>query len=137
VLAVARLLLIVQPAMLSVRAEAQAAPAPASPVTDHFALTGLYDFAAVSTSGRIDPSATQAGTPFSAEDTLGLSSRAWQPQVELMFRFVNRNRLRVDFIDLRRSGSVQLAAPLQFGAQAYRAGQSLQSELDWRQTAFT
>ena len=94
----------------------------------------------VSTQGQFDsatgPTGTM-GTPFSAEQTLGLTDRADQARVELMFRLERRNRLRLNFIDLRRSGEAQLTEPLQYGDQLFKASSLLQSELDWRQTDFT
>jgi hypothetical protein len=82
-------------------------------------------------------SPTAAGTPFSAEQTLGLADVTNQARAELIFRLEQRSRLRLDFMDLRRSGDATLAAPLQYGDQQFKQGSLLASEVDWRQTDFT
>jgi len=116
----------------------RAAPATPSPITDHLALEALYFWGKAATTGRFDnPTTDLEGTAFSAEHDLGLSDQAHEPLVELMFRLENRNRLRFDFIDLRRSGEATLSAPLQYGSQLFETGQTVQSELDWRETDFT
>jgi hypothetical protein len=114
----------------------RALPSTPSPITDHFALRGIYFMGHVSTSAQFN-SPTLPGTPLSAEQTLGLSDLTNQARVELMFRLENRNRLRLNFIDLRRSGNAVVTAPLQFGSQLFTTGSQLQSEVDWRQTDFT
>jgi hypothetical protein len=91
----------------------------------------------VATQGQFDSAKGIAGTPFSAEQNLGLSDRTNQARVELIFRLEQRNRLRLNFIDLRRSGEAELTAPLQYGDQLFKASSLLQSEVDWRQTDFT
>lgn len=114
-----------------------ATPPPASPITDHLALAGSYFFGDVATSGRVDSPSAVPGTPFSAESDFGLPARQWQPLPRITLRFADRNRLRVDFLDLRRHGQAMPGVPLQFGAQTFTPGQTLQSELDWRETGFT
>jgi hypothetical protein len=125
-----------------------AAPAPArraprtgpttpSPITDHFALSGIYFLGHVGTDGQFDSGKGVSGTPFSAERTLGLADRTSQARAELMFRLEQRGRLRMDFLDLRRSGQANIDEPLQFGDQLFLAHEVLQSEVDWRQTDFT
>jgi hypothetical protein len=111
-------------------------PSTPSPITDHFALRATYFMGSVATTGQFS-SPTMTGTPFSAENTLGLSDKTNQARAELMFRLEQRSRLRMDFMDLQRSGDAVLTAPLQFGDQLFKRGARLQSELDWRQTDFT
>ena len=112
-------------------------PLTPSPITDHFALRGSYFLGDVTTRAQFDSANGGAGTAFSAEQTLGLSGRTSQARPELIFRLERRNRLRLNFLDLRRSGEARLSAPLQFGDQLFKASAVLQSELDWRQTDFT
>ncbi|HEX4051675.1 MAG TPA: hypothetical protein VHY19_12420 [Steroidobacteraceae bacterium] len=112
-------------------------PSTPSPITDHFALRGIYFMGHVATRGQFDPANGMLGTSFSAEQTLGLSDRTDQARVELIFRLEQRNRLRLNFIDLRRSGEAELTEPLQYGDQLFKASSLLQSEVDWRQTDFT
>ena len=117
-----------------------AVPAPVwtpSPITDHLAFEGIFFDGHVSTTGTFNSNAGTPGTPFSAEKDLGLTDRAVQPRFELMARLVNRGRLRLDFLDLRRSGNAIPTQDIQFGNQLYVAGVPVQSEIDWRQTDFT
>lgn len=114
----------------------QTGPSTPSPITDHLAFTGMYFWGTIGTHARFD-SPPLRGTPFSAEQQLGLSRQAHQPLVELMFRMRQRNRLRLDFLDLRRTGNAALSAPLQFGSTLFASGKSVHSELDWRQTDLT
>lgn len=104
----------------------------------------MYFLGRASTTGRFDSGTFNGGTgtgpegtPFSAEHDLGVSSQAYLPLVELLFRLEQRNRLRLDFIDLRRSGEAVIGEPLQYGDQLFNKGQLVQSELDWRETDFT
>jgi len=108
-----------------------------SPITDHVALSGIFFLGDVSTSGQFNSGAGVLGTPFTAEHTLGLADRTSQARAELIFRLEQRSRLRLDFMDLRRSGEARLEQPLQFGDQKFPKGDLLQSEVDWRQTDFT
>lgn len=108
-----------------------------SPITDHLALEGIFFYGHVSTTGTFNGTAGAPGTPFSAEQDLGLTDQAVQPRIELMARLDQRGRVRLDFLDLRRQGSAVLGENIQFGNELYTAGEPLQSEIDWRQTDFT
>src|SRR5579862_6970910 len=95
-----------------------AAPAPVwtpSPITDHLAFEGIFYYGHVSTTGTFNSNTGTPGTPFSAEQDLGLTNRAVQPRFELMARLENRGRLRLDFLDLRRSGNAIPTQNIQFG----------------------
>lgn len=118
------------------QAAPNAGPSTASPITDHMALSVFYFWGKADTYARFDTPQVE-GTTFSAEHQLGLPADAHQPLVELMFRLEQRNRLRFDFLDLRRQGAAVLSEPIQFGSELFLAGQPVQSELDWRQTDFT
>ena len=116
------------------------APAPAwppSPITDHLAVEGIFFYGKVDTTGTFNANSGTPGTPFSAEQDLGLTDRAVQPQIELMARLENRGLFRLDFFDLRRQGNAVPTEDIQFGNQLYVAGLPVQSEIDWRQTDFT
>ena len=112
-------------------------PPVASPITDHFALRGEFFFGHVDTLGRIDSSTGVPGTPFSAERDLGLTDQAKQLRVEIIFRMVERSRLRVNFLDLRRQAQASIDRPIQFGDQTFQAKSIVQSEIDWRQMDLT
>jgi len=112
-------------------------PSTPSPITDHFALRGIYFMGHVGTQAQFDAGTGLGGTPFSAEQTLGLPDRSNQARAELMFRLERRNRLRLNFLDLRRAGEAELTVPLQYGDQLFKASSLVQTQIDWRQTDFT
>ena len=112
-------------------------PPLASPISDHFALTGGFFWGSVRTFGRFDSSTGVEGTPFTAEHDLGLTGQARQPFMEIMFRFVNRNRLRVDFIDLRRAADKVINRTVQYGDVTFPVDNPVHSQFDWRQMDLT
>ena len=114
-----------------------APPANPSPISDHLALEALFYWGRVSTFGQFDSRSGLIGTPLSAEKDLGLSDQAYQPRFELMFRLRPRHRLRVDFFDLRRSGSSVPGTTILYGGQTFQAGRPLQSSINWRQMDLT
>lgn len=106
-----------------------------SPITDHFYVRGIYYPAHVKTILRIDPHgapAGQVGTSLSAERDLGQDSRLNQGRMELMFRLRERNKLRVDFLEVDRTATHQLAQTINFGNQTFTANSLLASQIDWR-----
>lgn len=109
----------------------------ASPITDHFALRAGYFWDSVTTFGRFDSKAGIEGTPFTAENDLGLTGRARQPFVEIMFRVGERNRLRVDFIDLRRAADKIINRTIQYGDQTFLVNDPVHSAFDLRQMDLT
>ena len=109
----------------------------ASPITDHFALTAGFFWGSVTTFGRFDSAAGVEGTPFTAEHDLGLTSQARQPFIEIMFRLEERNRLRVDFIDLRRAADRTIDRTIQYGDQTFLVDNRVHSSFDWRQMDLT
>lgn len=115
-------------------------PAVASPITDYLALRAIYFLGKVTTHAQFNPSGNinnGLGTNFNAEQLLGLTDKADQFRVELIFRLEERDRLRVNFLDLRRGGDKDLTQPLQFGNVAFNTGQAVQSELDYREFVLT
>jgi len=112
-------------------------PPIASPITDHFALTAGYFWGSVSTFGRFDSASGVQGTPFTAEHDLGLTAQARQPFIEIIFRLEERNRLRVDFIDLRRAADKVIDRTVQYGDVTFLVDNPVHSEFDWRQMDLT
>jgi hypothetical protein len=112
----------------------------ASPITDHFALRADFSWGRVSTQARID-SPGAIGTPFSAEQQLGLTPLSYQWRMELIFRMRTRNRLRVNFLDLPREALRQVSTPLTIAGQQFGGPSPLnnpvQSTFDWRQMDIT
>jgi hypothetical protein len=114
-----------------------ALPADPSPITDHLAVEALFYWGHVSTTARFDSGTGIVGTPLSAEQQLGLTDQAYQPRFEILFRLEKRSRLRVNFFDLRRSGSTVLDTTILYGDQTFLVGQPLQSTINWRQMDLT
>jgi hypothetical protein len=127
---------------VSAHAQEYLSPPPdvASPITDHLAFRAIYFLGKVSTHSQFDPSNGDndgLGTNFTAEHELGLTNKADQFRVELMFRLEDRSRLRVNFLDLRREGDKQLSENLQFGNTTFTVGSVVQSEFDYREMDVT
>ena len=92
-----------------------------SPITDKFYAEGIYYAPHVKTDLRVDPHNAPVdvtGTDVRAETALGLESRLNQGLPELMFRLGNRNKLRVDYLEVDRSATHQLAQTIDFGNEA-------------------
>jgi hypothetical protein len=126
----------------SAHAQEYLSPPPdvASPITDHLAFRAIYFLGKVTTHAQFDPSANinnGLGTNFTAEQLLGLTDKADQFRVELVFRLEERNRLRVNFLDLRRDGDKELTEQLQFGNTAFNTGETLLSQFDYREFDLT
>lgn len=110
----------------------------ASPITDHFALLVAYIPLAAHTRLRLDPTDTPyGGTPLSGENDLGLTRNNPDGLLELTFRIRERNRMRVDYLQLDRSGNVVLGRTVVFGNETYAAGNAVQTQLDWKMMDFT
>jgi hypothetical protein len=112
-----------------------------SPITDHFYLAVSFYYPRVDTFIRADPSPhppmVTMGTPLDGEQDLGWPARLSQARVEGMVRMRERNKLRVDYFEADRSGSVLLTNDVIFGNQVFPAGQQLDSSLDWRMISVT
>jgi hypothetical protein len=127
---------------LSAHAQEYLSPPPdaASPITDHLAFRAIYSLGKITTHAQFDPTVNinnGVGTNFTGEQLLGLTDKADQFRIELVFRLEDRNRLRVNFLDLRRAGDNQLDEQLQFGNTTFNNGQEVQSEFDYREFDLT
>jgi len=112
-------------------------PVVPSPITDHFALLGIYSYAHVGTNGQVNPT-NGTGTYFNAEQNLGLSDKAHQGLIELQFRMAERSHVRIDFFDLPRQDTKPLqATQLQFGNALFAQGDDVYTSLSWREMDFT
>jgi len=112
-----------------------------SPITDHFYLAVSFFYPKFNTFIRADPTphppTVTMGTPLDGEQDLGWAARLAQARVEAMVRMRERNKLRVDYFEADRSGSVLLANNVIFGNEVFAAGQQLESSLDWRSISVT
>ncbi|MEO8315295.1 MAG: hypothetical protein ABI645_10920 [Pseudomonadota bacterium] len=104
----------------------------ASPITDRFAIRGLFLGSDISTLVRIDDSAGTPGTLFNGEDTLGFPDRKRQPNLDLMFRMGKRQRIHADFFKLTRAGDVVLNQQVRFGDAVFQAGERVVSTMELR-----
>lgn len=107
------------------------------PITDHLALRGIYYGQSLDTLVRYDNAAGVPGTLLSAEQTLGLADRLDQGAVDLTFRLLERNRIRADYQQHRRSGEVQPDEPIRFGDDIYLGGERVLSQMDLRRFGIT
>jgi hypothetical protein len=120
------------------QAQQRAAPEPASPVTDQFALRAGYYLGTAHTAGRVDDAAAATiGTPFSLEKDFRLTPHARQLSVEMMFRMRERNRLRVDMWELNRTGVASPTTSVTYGGNTFTSADTVHSRFDWRQVDFT
>jgi hypothetical protein len=106
-----------------------------SPITDRFYAEGIYYPAHIKTDLRIDPHnapATITGTNLRAERALVLESRVNYGLPELMFRFGKRNKIRMNWLEVDRSATHQLAETIDFGNEAFPVTALLSSQVDWR-----
>jgi hypothetical protein len=110
-------------------------PVTPSPITDHFYVRGIYYAPHVKTDLQINQHNAApgiVGSSLSGERDLGLQSRLNQGRFEMMFRFSNRNKIRVDFLDIDRSDTHSLARTIDFGNELFQANSVLASSIDWR-----
>ena len=106
-----------------------------SPITDRFYVRGIYYAPHVNTQMHIDPHNAAPGvfgTSLNAERDLGLDSRLNQGRMELMFRLRERNKLRVDFLEVNRTATHQLAQAIDFGDEHFATNSLVSSFIDWR-----
>jgi hypothetical protein len=106
-----------------------------SPINDRFYAEGIYYPAHVKTDLRVDPHNAPLGvlgSSLRAEDALGLQSRVNYGLPELMFRFGNRNKIRVDWLEVDRSATHQLAQTIDFGNETFLVNSITASHIDWR-----
>ena len=106
-----------------------------SPINDRFYVKGTYYPAHVKTILQVNPHNAPpgvVGTTLNAERDLGMPSRLNQGRVEMMFRFGNRNKIRVDWLEVDRTATHQITQNIAFGNQTFPAAALLNSEIDWR-----
>jgi hypothetical protein len=110
-----------------------------SPLTDRFALRGSFFTSSPTTNLRLDSSANTTGTLVSAENDFGLDDDIQQGRIELTFRMgkSQRNKLRIDYFKLDRYAAIALPRTLQFGDNAFNAGELVTSSVDYRVLTFT
>jgi hypothetical protein len=114
-----------------------------SPITDRFAVEGIFFNPAVTTTLRVDTQSPapgimgNPGTIVNGEKDLGLDSRIPQGRIEIIFRLRERNRLRVDYFGTRRTADHAIDHQILFGDQVFQTNDRVTSEVEWRQFALT
>jgi len=114
-----------------------------SPITDRFAVSGIFFNPAVTTRLRVDTQSPVDGIPgitgtnVSGERDFGLDSRIPQGQIEIIFRLRQNNRLRVNYFETNRRGDHVIDRTIQFGEETFAANDRVTSSLDWRQFSLT
>jgi hypothetical protein len=109
-----------------------------NPITDRLALRVSYTQATAHTTLRIDPTGMPfGGTTVSGERDLGFASTNPDGRVELTLRMGERNRLRVDYLQLDRSGDALLNRTIVFGDQTFLANEEAVSSLNFKSMGFT
>lgn len=109
-----------------------------SPITDRLALRVSYLPAEVHTTMRIDPTGVPfGGTTLSGERDLALPQSNPDGRVELTVRIGERDRLRVDYLQLDRTGDTVLSRTVIFGNQIFFANDDVNTSLDWKTMGFT
>jgi hypothetical protein len=108
-----------------------------SPTNDRVRVSlGVMDVIS-STNFQINSSTGIPGTYVNAEDDLGLSKNDVEPKFQVMFRAGERNRLRLDYFTLDRTGSATLTQPIQFRDSLLLVGDPVQTTLDFRVLGLT
>lgn len=109
----------------------------ASPITDHFALRGIYYQPSLTTDGRFDSDAGTPGTLFSGEDDLGLDDEANQGRMEVLLRMKERHRVRIDYLKLDRFGGNRLTRQINYRNSTYNVNDFVETDLNWRMLGVT
>jgi hypothetical protein len=108
-----------------------------SPITDRFAVRGIYFQPALTTEARFDSDAGTPGTLFSGEQDLGLDDEANQGRMELMLRMKDRHRVRIDYLKLDRYGESTLSRPIVYRNTTYATGDRVLSDFNVRMLGVT
>jgi hypothetical protein len=114
-----------------------------SPITDRFAVEGIFFNPAVTTLLRVDTQSPgfgipgTTGTPLNGERDFGLDSRIPQGRIEIIFRLRQNNRLRVDYFATNRRADHVIDRTILFGDETFVANDRVTSSLDWRQFSLT
>ncbi|HYP79596.1 MAG TPA: hypothetical protein VEQ17_04860 [Steroidobacteraceae bacterium] len=105
----------------------------ASPITDRMALRGIFYAPRLATDIRRDASDGTPGTPISGEDMLALPDSMQQGGIDLMFRLLERHRIRAGFYQQNRSGDTVLQETIRFGDDVYQVDDRVLTDMDLRQ----
>jgi hypothetical protein len=108
-----------------------------SPTTERVRISLGVLSSKAATNARIDSTTGTQGTPFNAEDDLGLDSSKIGPKFQAMIRVSERHRLRFDYFTLDRQAFKILERPITFRNQDYVLGDPVDSQLSLRTLGIT
>jgi len=89
------------------------------------------------TTFQADSSTGVPGTVINGEDQFGLDASDYEPKFQVVMRAGERNRVRLDYFTLDRSGSTTLTQPIVFRDSVLQVGDPVQSVLDLRMLSIT
>jgi hypothetical protein len=115
-------------------------PVTHSPITDRFAVRGIGWAPHAKTDLQVNPHNAPAGivgTNLNAESDLGLSSRLNMGRAEITWRLKDRNKIRLDFLDVDRTATHEITRPIDFGNEIFPTAALVASEVDWRMFGIT
>jgi hypothetical protein len=104
----------------------------ASPITDRFAIRGIFYSSDINMAVRYDSSGGVPGTLIDGEDLLGFEARLRKPSLDMMFRMGPRHRIHADFHKMRRTGDEVISQQIRFGDDIYQAGDRVVSTMELR-----
>lgn len=108
-----------------------------SPTNDRLRVSLGVMHVSSSTTMRIDSSTGTQGTVIDGEKEFGLDSSDIEPKFQVMVRAGERNRLRLDYFTLDRSGNTAVQQPIVFRDVVLQPGDPLQSQLNLRMLTLT
>lgn len=109
----------------------------ASPVSDYFYVRGGVIPSTVATEFRLDPNLATPGTLLTAEEDLGFDDQPVLGNLEFSLRMRERNRLRINFLQLDRNEVTSLPRDIQFGDESFDAGERVRTLFDFRMISLT
>ena len=119
-------------ALAAVLAPAAAQDVPVNPaLTDRFQFAIGAFFPKTTTEVRIDSTRLGVGAGIQLEDSLGMESRSWVPNLAGRWRFAERFRLEVEYFALNRSGERVIDRDIQIGDSVFTANSNVSSNFDF------
>jgi len=104
----------------------------ASPTNDRIRVSLGAMRTSNSTTLRVDSSSGIPGTVLNGESQFGLDASDIEPKFQVMLRAGGRNRLRLDYFTLDRTGNAIVSQPIVFRDAVLQTGDPLQSLLNLR-----
>lgn len=103
-------------------------PVLSNPITDRWSFRGTYQQPTANMFLRYDGSPILQGTELSAERDLGWDHKLNQGNFEMIVRMLERHRLRMDFFNVNRGGTVTMTRQVRFGDDVYQVSDRVESD---------